>query len=349
MRDTVVRMSADWDGVDATDYQCLWEAGDRSEPRAGCNVQHVFTSGLVDRNVTLHISYRGRKVFSESRDLRLERLPVKEVAADLLTLPPAPETGRGLRTAFLGLFRHPNADEVTRLLNALTATDPQLVVAFFNYRPDDVQAMELLSLLNQERSWVALPVYCGGLPAESVPRVRDRRLLLHGDGNSPPYRAAYLFSSVLFVVLESRNRSISLDQEKWMLEQLIDGKVAPQRLVVSCRPLEQHGSDGTGELIPQFRYYEKLLRGDVSLFVSSSDPVFYHGSYGRLETLSVGCAVGKSGTLLSAKTPQPNLFSIADLPADKKPAVYALSLSSPRQPIDAVGFPAEVGSYVRMR
>ena len=122
--------------------------------------------------------------------------------------------------------------------------------------------------------------------------------------------------------------------------------MAAHRVVVSCSPLEKLTAREASELEPRFRYYEKLLRGDISLLVSSVYPVFYHGRYGDLETLSTGCAVGEPGTLLSSARAQSRVLSVVDLEASRAPAVYAVSPDGANTQVDLLGLPFKVGSYM---
>ena len=347
MRDTTVALRIHWDGVPHHDYTCIWDPGDRSGTVEGCDVEHLFTGGLADRTVKLTVAYRGKQVFTESRGLPLERLPVQELKSAPRKIPPAPEATGVVRVGFLGLSRRPSADDLDVLVEALQATNPTLVYLFLNYAPDEQKEAELLTALNVERSWTSIPVYCQARYGAALPAVKSSQLLPHGDGNNPPYRSAALVSSALFVMLDARVHDNSLDQEKWMLAQLMTGKVAAHRIVVSCLPLDKYTAKDQGELSPRFRYYEKLLRGDVSLLVSAAHPVFHFGNYGDLPTLSSGCTVGKPGRLLASKKDQEHLFTLVDLLPGEEPRVYAVAPNNPEMAADQTGFPFRVGNYVR--
>jgi hypothetical protein len=352
MRDTDVRLAASWPGVPEADFSCRWDPGDRTGPLDGCSVTHKFVGGLADRQVGLVVRYRDVDVFSETRTLPLERLPVQELPAESSMLPAPPEAELGLRVAVAALFEEPGPAGRATLLRMLEATSPSLVFVFFNYTPMSTPASDefgrLLTQLNEGRTWTAVPVYCA-LPAGvgSLPTVSSSSILMHGEGNAPPFRMAFLAGPALFVMLDPREGNNSLDQEKWMLEQLEAGKVAAHRVVLSCRGLERFTAAETGELTPQFRYYEKLLRGDVSLLISSLHPVFYYGRYGRLPVLSAGSALGRPGRLLSASQDQRNFFGLIDLVRGKAPAVRALRPEQPTMVEGLASFPVKVGNYVR--
>ena len=347
MRDTTVELSAKWEDVPESDYSCVWDPGDRSGTLRGCRRVHTFVNGLADRTITLKMLYRGHEVLQESRELRLERLPVQEFGADPRMLPPAPEAEGSQRVAFLGLGAVPGAGEVETLVGALKSTGVTFGFLFFNYDPAPKEAKLLLTALNAGSTTV-VPLYCGGSAMAALPWVNSSRVLLHGDDNQPPFREAFLVAGTLFVVLDSRVRENSREHEKWLLKHLEKGKMAAHRVAVSCRPLESFVPSGGGELHPQFRYYEKLLRGDVSLLVSSTDPVFYHGMYGAIPAVSAGCVSGVPGRLRSSDVEQENLLTLIDLRPSRRPSVFAVLPGVPQEPVDTLTFPMEVGNYVRV-
>jgi len=347
MRDTKVVISAVWEGVSPERYRCVWDTGDRTGPVEGCRIEHTYRSGLADRTVKLSLGYDGKEVLSEARELPLERLPVHELSTGPIRLPRPPGEDGGVRALFWGLFERPDETGMKEIINALEAVRPSLVFLFVNYRPDADMEAKLLTLLNEGMEWTALPLYCQAESGQSLPNVRNPRLLMHGEGNNPPYRMAFLASSVLFTMLDPTVRQNSLDQEKWMLGQLEDGKVASHRAVISCRSLDKFTSRDAGELTPQFRYYEKLLRGDISLLVSSGYPVFFHGRYGNLPVVSAGCGTGKPGRLMSSKKAQPNLLTVVDFFPKRSPVVYPVSPDKTEFALDQTGFPFKVGNYDR--
>jgi len=116
---------------------------------------------------------------------------------------------------------------------------------------------------------------------------------------------------------------------------------------VSCAPMEKYTPKELAVLEPSFRYYEKLLRGDVSLLVSSTYPVFYHALYGYLETVSVGCASGETGRLLTARRQQSQALTLVDFSKDSDPKVYPVSTKAPLQVLEQSGLPFKVGTYLK--
>lgn len=344
MRDTVVRLTAQWKGASPASFSCRWDPGDRTGEVYGCSIEHRFTGGLTDRSVTLTILYEGREVFTESRDLPLERLPVRELPPGPVPLADPPGPDEGIRVVFASLFAPPDATARKALADALYRVDPRLVLLFVNYEVSRESLANLTRDLSSHGARIIVPVPCN--TSEGLNGPLDSRLTLHGKDHNPPYFEAFLQSSVLFVVLDPRVTSLSKDQEKWLLDHLEKGKVADHRVVVSCCPLESYTGNGS-ELQPQFRYYEKLLRGDVSLFISSSEPVYFQGSYGLIRTVSSGCAVGLPGRLPGTDRNQEHTFVVVDLVPDQPPAVQAVSLSNPGQVIDVQSLPRKLGNYQR--
>jgi len=346
MRDTEVVMEVTWPDVPAEAYRCVFDPGDRTGEIAGCRVKHRFEGGLADRTVTVSVQLDGREVFRESRPLNLERLPVADIPSGAGPVPPRPGAGAGQRIAFAGLFAEPDDAGVSLLDGAFDSAEVELAFLFVNYAADADRLQALLERLNASASRAVLPVYCraGSLP--SAPMVQSPRVLLHGEGNKAPWQYAFLSAGNLYVLLDPRQTSFDLEQEKWMLGALSGGAHAPHRVVVSCSPLEKYTAREVTELEPRFRYYEKLLRGDITLLVSSVYPVFYHGRYGDLDTLSSGCAVGQPGALLSSVRAQPRVISVVDLVPREGAAVYAASPDGANAQADLTGVPFKVGNYV---
>jgi len=343
MRDTIVRLNAEWKGARPEDYSCQWDPGDRTGVVSGCSAEHRFAGGLADRIVKLTILFGGKELFSDSMDLRLERLPVVPLPTGPAAVPDPPPPDKGIRAAMLGLFAPPDEQTSKAILAALRSVRPGLILVFVNYPATAADIRTLSTTLAPEGLEAIVPVLCSGgdlvLPL-------DPKLVPHGEDSQPPYRAAFLHGSTLFVVLDPRVRNLSPDQEKWMLDHLEKGKVAAHRIVVSCLPLESYTGSGA-ELQPQFRYYEKLLRGDVTLFASSSDPVYYYGSYGLVRTVSAGSASGAAGRLAASDKVQPSLLALVDLVSGSEPRVEGVPLLSPDQTLDPLTLPAKLGAYER--
>ena len=345
MRDTTVRLSLHWPGVPVTDFRCFWNPGDRSGELEGRDLEHVYQGGMADREVTVRVEFQGNEVFRETRHLPLERLPVAPLPSGTGELPQKPDDG-GVRAVFAGLFIHPDKDQVERLVAALDQLTPDLVFLYFNYKAPEKKLAAVLDQLNTGRGWTALPVYCADTPG-GAPKVLSSRLLMHGEGNEPPFRYSFLTSGVLFVVLDPRKRAYDKDHEKWMLGALEGGSMASHKVAVSCAPMEKYTPKELAVLEPSFRYYEKLLRGDVSLLVSSTYPVFYHALYGYLETVSVGCASGETGRLLTARRQQSQALTLVDFRKDSDPKVYPVTTKAPLQILDQSGLPFKVGTYLK--
>lgn len=345
MRDTNVRLSLNWPGVPVTDFRCFWNPGDRSGELEGCSVEHTYQGGMADREVTVRVEIQGAELFSETRPVPLERLPVAPLPSGAGEPPPRPGDG-GVRTVFAGLFAHPDDEQIQQLSAAFDQLDPDLVFLYFNYQAQAKKLASLLDQLNTGKSWTALPIYCAGTSG-GAPKVQSSRLLMHGEGNEPPYRYGFLTSGVLFVVLDPRQDTYDKNHEKWMLAAFESGAMATHRVAVSCAPMEKYTPKEREILQPSFRYYEKLLRGDVSLLVSSTYPVFYHALYGYLKTVSVGCAAGKPGLLLSARRAQTQALTLVDFRKDSDPEVYPVGTKLPLQILDQSGLPFKVGTYLK--
>jgi hypothetical protein len=239
----------------------------------------------------------------------------------------------------------PQSEDAKALRRAVEATSANLVIVFVNVSVSGKRMASFLSAAGQDGPPLA-PVYCKKPTGPEV-APPDVRLLTHGDDNEVPYRFAWLFQQVLFVQLDPRVSGNSPAREKWLYGHLARGKVIPHRIVLSCRALENLTAGGGSELTPQFRYYEKLLRGDTSLFIAGGEPVFYSGIYGDLNVVSAGSAAGRSGTLQGVKDKQQSLFALVELRAEQPPAVYAINPASPDQVIDPVKFPARAGNLER--
>jgi len=345
MRDTSVRLSLFWPSVPVTDFRCFWNPGDRSGELVGCNVEHLYQGGMADREVTVRVEMGGKVQFNETRPLPLEKLPVAPLASKAAELPPKPGEG-GVRTVFAGLFVHPDDEQIQQLAATFDQLSPDLVFLYLNYKAPSKKLAALLDRLNTGKAWTALPIYCAG-SSGGAPKVQSSRLLMHGEGNDPPYRYSFLTSGVLFVVLDPRQDTYDKNHEKWMLSSLESGAMATHRVAVSCAPMEKYTPKERAILQPGFRYYEKLLRGDVSLLVSSTYPVFYHALYGYLKTVSVGCAAGKPGQLLSARRAQTQALTLVDFREDSDPKVYPVTTSTPLQILDQSGLPFKVGTYLK--
>jgi hypothetical protein len=347
MRDTVVRLDASWTGVPPEDHDCRWDPGDNSGPRTGCHIEHRFVGGLADRVVTLTVTYRGNEVFSERRALALERLPIRELPADASSLPPKPQEEGAVRLLVLPLFSTPSEADGNMARAAAEATAADLVVLLANVELTPESAGALLTSAGNTAGRRVVPVYCGGGPG-GLPAGDSLDLLAHGPGAELPYRAGLLVGSVLLVLMDSRRSGVVIDEEKWLLEQLELGKVAAHRVVVSCRPFEAVTARQTAELAPRYRFYEKLLRGDASLVISTGHAAWFSGAYGQIPVLFPGCATGNPEPLLGAAAPQPRSASVVDLVPGQPPRVRAISPERPSESLEIV-IPGKVGSYERRK
>lgn len=136
--------------------------------------------------------------------------------------------------------------------------------------------------------------------------------------------------------------------EKWLLDELNEAKVVPHRIVLSCLPMEPYSSPDAGSLSPPFRYYEKLQRGDITLFASSGYPVFYLGRYGQVASLSVGAGLGTPGVLVGATSPQEPLLSVAEFVPGQPARVFPVRVSDPGVVVGTRSWPMKVGSYQKI-
>ena len=168
----------------------------------------------------------------------------------------------------------------------------------------------------------------------------------HGPDNETPFRHAAMADGIAYVVLDGRKTGNDLAQEKWVLERLQEMRIAAHRVVLSCRPMESLTGEAK-ELTPQFRYYEKLLRGDVSALISSGDRAFYFGGYGDLTAISAGCATGSPGALAGQETRQEATVGVVDLRPGKKTSAWSLSALDPTAMIKSSEYPRQVGNYDR--
>lgn len=355
MRDTTVKLSLTWDPPHPETFECSWDPGDRTGVINGCEVTHSFQGGLVDRTVGVKVTVAGQVVFEDHRLLPLERLSVVpldddeeepiQFSAD--ALPPPPDDDSGLRCVFVGL--HDSDPSVpTAVLNVLEDVDPDLVVLFFNQSTQGDDVREATNAVQEQtRSPVVpLPMRWAAPDFSSIPP-RSKALLPHGSDNDFPRRHAFLMRGVLFIFLDPEITDISRKQEKWLSDQLEAGKVASHRVVVSPYPIKPHVPGKTESLVPDFRYYEKLMRGDVSLVVSSNIPLYYHGRYGQLDTLSAGVATGQPVQPDPALESQPNLVTVVDLTAGALPKVYPIGVEA-GDVLPYSRFPEKLGVYRRI-
>lgn len=348
MRDTRATLKVDWPGVDPEEYVCEWDPGDRTGIKEGCRVEHNYKGGMSDRTVSVLVTWKGEQVLSESRPLPLERLPVQELSSASQALPEPPAPSEGNRTVFASLFLPLEGNALEQLAGAITVLRPSLALVFINFPIASPEAVALLERLNDGPAMTAIPVYCDRTKLDSsVPVVRSPHLLAHGEDNAPPYRHAFLHSGTLYALLDAGQDEYNPGQEKWLLDTLKTGKVAPHRVVVSCAPLESYTGKSPSELEPKFRWYEKVLRGDVSLLVSSLDPVFFHGRYGDQATLSAGCISGSPGRLPGTEQDQNRTLTVVDFVQGKSPFVYPVSPDQPDKVLDQSAIPFRVGNYYK--
>jgi len=345
MRTTDVKLAARWEGVPDEDYECQWDPGDRTGVRHGCAVTHTFETGLSDRSVTLNVVYSGKTVFEESRPLPLERLRVKDLPGEgPVKLPPMAD-GKGIRVLLWSAFTAPNQGDVEALRKALQVSNANHAVLFFNMRVDGTAMRALVDSLQEDTGVSFLPLFCGGLAGQAGWQL-PHTFVSHGADNEVPFRHAVMADGIGYLVLDGRATGNDLSQEKWTLERLQEMRVAAHRIVLSCRPMESFTGEAK-ELTPQFRYYEKLLRGDVSVLVSSGDPVFFHGGYGDLTAVAAGCATGPPGSLAGSAEKQGGTIGVLDLRPGKKTAAWSLSSQNPEKLIGPNEYPRQVGNYER--
>lgn len=346
MRATEVKLSARWDGAQDGSYECLWDPGDRTGALRGCEITHTYETGLADRKVTLNVMVGGETVFNEARSLPLERLSVKDLPGDAPTRLPPIADGKSVRVLLWAAFSAPDQGDLKAVRKALESSGATHAVLFFNMRVDGAATRGLIDSLQEETGVAFMPVFCGGMAGDGVGWKLPPTFVPHGRANDVPYRHSAIADGIGYVVLDSRETGNDVAQEKWMLERLQEMRVAAHRIVLSCRPMESLTGEAR-EMTPQFRYYEKLLRGDISALVSSGDPVFYHGGYGDLSAISAGCATGVPGTIAGTETPQEKTIGVLDLQPGKKTAAWSLSATAPDKLIGPDIYPRKVGNYER--
>lgn len=345
MRPTEVEFLARWEGVDEGSYRCQWDPGDRTGKQLGCRLKHVYETGLADRTVTLRILFGGQIVLTESRPLPLERLPVTELPSDESSVPPPEADVKSVRVLLWSAFAAPSQKDVDALRKALRASDAKHAILFFNMLVDASATRGLVDSLQQETGVSFLPLFCAGLEGEGSWKL-PRAFVPHGPENEIPFRHAAMADGIGYVVLDGRVSKNDVTQEKWVLERLQEMRIAAHRVVLSCRPMESLTGEAS-ELTPQFRYYEKLLRGDVSALVSSGDPVFYHGRYGDLTAVFAGCATGAPGIIAGQTKRQEPTMGVLDLQPGKKTTAWSLSVADPAAMIKSSEYPRQVGNYDR--
>ena len=348
MRETSVDLWVEWPGANLDKFRCEWDPGDRSGIHEGCRISHIFEGGMADRKVSLLVTYEGNRVYGESQTLPLERLPVHELAGTPRQLPPPPAPASGNRTVFAALHRAPDEADWKGLTAALGTVSPSLVLLFFNYGVSASEATAALEHLNGLGGLTTLPVFCNRSRLDAAaPTVKSQTVTPHGDDNAPPFRHAFMHAGTLYALLDPGQDEFRPAQEKWLLESLEAGKVMAHRVVVSCAPLRSYTGKGASELEPKFRWYEKLLRGDVSLLVSGLEPVYFQGQYGDQPTLNAGCVTGKPGRLLGTSVDQERTLSIVDFVTGRPPQVHPVSPKDVSLVLDQSAIPLRVGDYLK--
>ncbi len=349
MRNTKVSLSMSWKGPPKGKVTCEWDPGDRTGIIEGCNVDHIFEGGLNDRTVKLTVFLDGETVYSDSRQLPVEKLPVVEMNDRTYKLPEPPGQG-GTRMVLFSLSAAPNQKEAAQLARVAATTKPELLVLLLNSPMTKEQVSALLGLLGENQPWVVLPLYCdrGEMTIDEVRSLPWPDVLLHSTDADAPFKYSFLLNGVSFTVPDTRNRSGDLDMEKWLLSELAQAKVASHRVLLSCSALENFTEYDMGILTPNFRFYEKIMRGDPSLFVTGTQPVHYYGRYGQIPTLAPGVVVGSPGALLGTTKPQRRLVSVIDFKPALPPLVMAVAPDAPDTVLNLRMLPAEVGSYQRI-
>lgn len=349
MRNTPVKLGMSWNEAPDANVTCEWDPGDRTGLLTGCNVDHVFVGGLSDRTVTLRVLVDGKEAFRESRLLAIERLPVQTNPDNDYQLPAAPAEGAGVRILMAGAFFEMTPEATANLVEALTVSKASLAILFLNGPTTGPQAQALLDGV-QTLGVPLVPILCdpAGLGEGAPSAIPAPTVLVHSSKAELPFKYSFLHQGVSFTLLDSREREGSVAMEKWLLDEFEQARVASHRLVLSCSALENYTEKDMGTLQPPFRFYEKLMRGDLTLFVAGSQPVFYYARYGQLPTLAPGVAWGNSQPLPGMESPQGPLLTVVDLMPGVPPKVMPVKVTAPGTVVSMKAYPMKAGSYHRV-
>lgn len=340
-----------------SDAICLWNLGDGSTPRKGCEIEHTFIGGSADERFSVSLEIAG-----QTRDfhhiLPLERLPVTRIQVTADSIPTAPSGDQSFRAIFIADTQTLDEDDLRILAGRIQALEPALVFHLGGLS-DEESTTEAHALF---RTRLMEPLRAAGIPLVLSPSPED---LTHGLELRPPLNAkgepleligaehyperfAFAFKGVFFALLSGS------DQEKeglqWLRTRLGEAQIYTSRLVFSYLPLHPFSVENSGPLLgPKFKVYETLLRSRVTALITAGHQTYFKGRYGALSVLSVG-SPGQGGRLIGNNQPQAPSFAVMDVKAGIPSDIFALTSEGGEpfaQPFDESYLPDTVEVYTR--
>jgi len=330
---------------------CSWNFGD-GRTAEGCNVTHTFKGGLADELVTLTLT-DGDWEYRSQRSVPLERLEVvpglldgKDPLASARGIPERPTPAdRTFRFAVVADTAASGGvpQSVVKAVDALkTKVKPELVIHAGGIGDSSIIARGLTSA----GAKVAFGQGPSDRDASAGLKAPGIQLL---EGSDYPRRYTFTHKGVFFMVISTDaaqgGESVSEETMKWMRKQLGKARIYEARYVVSYLPIRKYAEQHVGTLDKNFRLYELFLRGRVTAFFSGAYRVFYKGTYGALDVVSVGSLAGPGGRLLGTDFQQPASFVAVDVVKGAPKQTFAVEGPEFDRTADETLLPKTVGMY----
>jgi len=290
---------------------CTWDVGEGAAHASGCRTTRLFREAHADRTVTLTVLLGGELIYTHTRVLPLERLPVTgrspQPEADL------PTCGEGCRRLAVAAVAGGGLDRAYALA---AGTDADALVLFLHAPLPPASALVDLARYLGAVKIGLLPVACDdGLGRDALRTLLTDHalpagLVLHSDAADLPSRYAVQWGPAFLAALPTR---ADIKDERWLTGQLETAAMFRTRILVSCRAFDRLTGADVPLLPSPYRQYEKMRRGGLQLFVSGAHGAFYPGTYGNLRTRSPGRVHGPSAALLGQDGPQGPAAALVDM------------------------------------
>jgi hypothetical protein len=351
MRDTLVRLEAVPAPELGSDVICKWDPGDDSPSITGCKVEHLFRGGMADRIVSLQLLSGDKILLRETTVLRYERLPTgpSPAAQSEGDEDPVPGCTRDCRRIAVASITGERG--LSRAERLAVDHHASLLVLFLRGGALPPGKLNALAERLGGKSISILPVSCDGSEGSIANLLLSQgakgSFVPHSPPSDLPGRYAAQWQSV-YLMASAKPGAKSLDDEKWMADQLEVGSVFPSRILFTCKSLDRLTGQESALIASPYRAYEKMLRGNLSLLITAGSPVFYRGMYGILKTVAPGLLDGRPAGLMGSDNPQPPSASLIDLSAGKILRVIGvLSGGNSWAPFPDAALPRKVGVFIR--
>ncbi len=328
---------------------CSWNFGD-GKTAEGCHVTHTFMAGMADEIVTLTLT-DGDWEHRSKRTVPIERLEVVPGlldGTDPLTssraIPKRPTSGdRTFRFAVIAdtVASGGVPTSVRAAADALKSdVRPELVIHAGGIGGVD-GVMSGLTAAGTKVAYALAPgdrAFSGALAAPGV------QLL---EGSAYPARYAFTYKGVFFMVISTDTTAtgpaVSEQTIKWMRDQLAKARIYDARYVVSYLPVAKFSDTHVGTLDKGFRIYELFLRGRVTALITAAYRVYFKGTYGALDVVSVGGLSGPGGRLQGTDFQQSPSFVAVDMVKGVPKQTFAVEGPSFDRIFDESLLPKSVG------